>query len=220
MVVTKVLGTNQNVKIIAVILIFFFFSLDALAEGGLEKSFLELISKSSSSLKTCKPVKHDLLLEQSELRKYRNGYVTNKDIELGGLTHNPLDLSVIANDYESTKYLLTKGIKKSHEIVVWIVRYADISILKMALEKGLDPNISSEGMQSGLTEAAMSGLIKEAKLLVKHGANVNYKLGNGAYSLDYSIACGHKKLSQYLIDIGAKMSDKSISLAKKLGLNI
>ena len=191
---------------------------NAFADEEIDNAVFKLITKYATSHEVCKSSKNSLTKEQLYLRSLREKYLSKESIESDVFVHNSLDLAILANDIDVVEKLLKRNVELSDGVVIWLVRYASIDVLKIALENGLDPNISPVGMQSGLIEAVTTGLINETKLLLKYRADINYRLENGRYPLDYSIGCGHKQLSQLLIDQGARMSRSNVQKAKDLGL--
>jgi ankyrin repeat protein len=91
-------------------------------------------------------------------------------------------------------------------------------IVDILINAGVDTNYSWAGKHGGtlLTNAAQFGYLEIVKILIRHGANINYT-GNGDYTAIYrAIIYEHLDVVFYLINNGAKLNDKDISSLSQL----
>lgn len=184
------------------------------AESNMEKAAIELVGKFAGIGKVCESKKSEISPEQKQLRKYRNIYLY-KNFSFEYMSENRLDNAAIANDGKGVAELLRSGSEQSKGLATWLVRYADKETLQIALENGLDPNLTTAGMQSALMDAALTGLIDEAKLLVEYGAKINYRISKGRSALSNAIACKHEKMAQFLVDAGSDVTEKNLIDARR-----
>ena len=86
--------------------------------------------------------------------------------------------------------------------------YGYYEIAKALLEKGAIPNLSNEFTDlPPLSAAAGKGCLEVVKLLVEHGANVNYKGRDNKAALDFSMEAGHGDVAKYLRNIMLELDD-------------
>jgi len=84
----------------------------------------------------------------------------------------------------------------------------DCKIIKEVLEKGADPNYQ-EHMDECVTPlilAAEEGRVEAVKILLAHGANVNWVAKDGAFAMYLASQNGHKEVIDLLIAAGADVN--------------
>ena len=179
----------------------FIVSSDCFSHKVLESAILAVVSDAYQG-QVCAPINEKALATQNELRNILNSDLP--DDFHHDLMGNLLDISAVANDAFRIKRLLEAGIKQSEEFGVWVVRYGSSETLKLALESGFNPNLTEEGMQNSLIEAAIIGDIEKVKILLENGVKIDYRSSNGASALTWANACGHTEIIYFLRAYGAK----------------
>jgi ankyrin repeat protein len=87
-------------------------------------------------------------------------------------------------------------------------------IVKLLLDKGIDPNVPSQEKNIGypgetaLLEAAFWGRLEIAEMLVKHGASVNASAERGIAPLHEAARTQHLELARLLLEHGADVNAK------------
>ena len=80
-------------------------------------------------------------------------------------------------------------------------------VLRLLLDKGVDPNVSGGSGFTPLTYAAMHGSIGDLRLLLKAGANPNQHNVLGDSPLDLAIQFGHDDIMAELIANSARIDE-------------
>ncbi len=87
-------------------------------------------------------------------------------------------------------------------------------IVKLLLDKSIDPNVRSQEKDIGSTgetallEAAFWGRLEIAEMLIKHGANVNARAERGITPLHEAARMQHVELARLLLEHGADVNAK------------
>lgn len=118
--------------------------------------------------------------------------------------------AVMHRDYDAFERLIEQGvdIDTRSEIGETVLIRACVSfhphIVQIILEHGADPNIKAKRSgRSALYWASDRGIIKNIKLLLEYGANVNIKDSYGTTPLHLTSLYGHTEATKLLIDNGA-----------------
>lgn len=96
-------------------------------------------------------------------------------------------------------------------------------IVKLLLDKGSNPDVPSQDEESGfkgetaLLQAASWGRLEIAKILIKHGANVNAKAAWGAVPLHDAARMGNVEVARLLLEHGADVNAKDYEGKTPLG---
>lgn len=131
--------------------------------------------------------------------------------------------SAILNNFKKSLRgtLYDKQRAKPLDLGVAAVAYERADILRLLLNKGLDPNSKDEWGCSFLVTAARKGLLDIVKVLLQRGANPDaWDTCDGLTALMWSIEGDHTQIAQMLIETGANPSIKvgnetALSIARK-----
>jgi ankyrin repeat protein len=108
--------------------------------------------------------------------------------------------------------------------LLYTIQTKDFAYVKQLLEAGANPNAIDKNKANDnrtIIEAARVNSLKIARLLVKHGADVNQKGKKSSTALMVAAHNGHLTMARYLIDKGADVKAKdnegetALSEAKK-----
>lgn len=95
------------------------------------------------------------------------------------------------------------GAIEAPDIVYWS-SLGRAATVKQLLASGGNANVTDAGGYSALAAASENNHLEIVKLLIAHGANVNYK--NGIHTaLSLAKAAGHKEVVEFLISKGGKV---------------
>ena len=96
--------------------------------------------------------------------------------------------------------------------LLYTIQTKDFAYVKQLLEAGANPNAVDKNKvndNTAIDEAARVNSLKIARLLVKHGADVNLKHKEGSTALMTAALNGHLAMARYLIRKGADVNVKS-----------
>jgi ankyrin repeat protein len=87
----------------------------------------------------------------------------------------------------------------------------DPDVLRLLIEARADMNAPDEGSgrRSPLQQAALMGSLEKARLLVKAGAKLEQRDGDGMTALHYAVQGGDKNVVKLLMDSGARPNAKA-----------
>lgn len=130
------------------------------------------------------------------------------------------DMAVVRVWIDAVDHLPSLKYRFGHTILAHACGENQIQMVQMMLQLGFDPNTKSNdgfwyvsdghNVQTPLGYAVKCGHLEIVKLLIKHGANVNFK-GSGEYSAPLALAAlgKHYGLIRFLQEKGAVMDDKA-----------
>jgi ankyrin repeat protein len=93
----------------------------------------------------------------------------------------------------------------TYEAVHKAIKRGDVEALHIALENGMDPNLSNKYGWTILTLAAMKGNTKIGRLLIDRGADLNRRNNGNATALSLAVLCGSKSFVELLLTEGASL---------------
>ncbi|MEI8572653.1 hypothetical protein U737_07815 [Methylomonas sp. LW13] len=122
----------------------------------------------------------------------------------GGKTWKPSDKGLIDKHDPSRRYLMQPDLHKA-------VLDNDLKQIEKLLKSGANIEEMAEG-KSPLLLAINLGLVKAAKVLLSHGANIHVRDSNGASALYFAINSKNAELAELVFNAGLKL-DEAISTA-------
>jgi ankyrin repeat protein len=104
------------------------------------------------------------------------------------------------NSEVAVSSLLTSGAEINAQIMLSAVKFSSPKIVKLLLEHGADPNITTSG-ETAIVPAVLYGEFEITKLLIEHGANIEFQAEDGwRYSGLKSAAMYSNRILKYLLD--------------------
>lgn len=154
---------------------------------------------------------------QTEILKYLLSIGINPDSELNQET--ALGYACSFDSMEALKLLLDNGASADGGSVKGeplndACLYGKTEIAQYLADKGANVNLvykykDGSSTDTALLQAVKSGSYEIIKLLVQHGAEVNYKDADGNTVLMNACMYGSKNIIEYLIQKGAKINDQN-----------
>jgi ankyrin repeat protein len=177
-----------------------------------------------------KPI-HDAI-KANDIDKVKEIVEQGGDINItDGRGRTPLYYAAWLGKKEIAEYLISKGADMTkgaswkgydtplHEAA----KYDHIDIVKLFLDKGVDPNIRNSAGQTPLMHATWECHPEIIGLLVKYGANINLKDKSGQtafhyWALERRDVALYRKTVKTLIENGADVNAKGINNATPLSI--
>lgn len=135
------------------------------------------------------------------------------------LSQDDLNFSLIqaAGRGDMTSFNLALGLganihamdRQGNNAVLLATEGQQSQMLRMLLEKGVDPDARGGSGFTPLTYAAMRGLSRDMRLLLKAGADPNKRNAAGDGPLHLAVAFGHSDLVPLLIAAGARIEERN-----------
>ncbi len=163
-----------------------------------------------------------LYIKNSDLNSLKKYVLEGGNPDQVDKNGNSLLLSaIINNDLVAFKFLLENGANfnfrneqgnpRDRLVVMEQAAIAENEeFLRMLLEKGADPNAFDSYLKYGvLFEAIMTTKIKNVKLLVSYGADINAIGPNGSTPIHSAISINNFEIANYLLDKGADLTIKN-----------
>lgn len=125
-----------------------------------------------------------------------------------GTTFQTLPLNMVNSSLEATRLLIASGADPNErgEGNVLALHNASSEVTKYLISKGADVNlIGAEECSSLMYEVYMHNY-ENVKILIEHGADVNYQSNSDGYtSLHWAARKGDKQLAKMLLESGANI---------------
>lgn len=111
---------------------------------------------------------------------------------------------------EARKKLAEYKIKITKKNFISVIQQNDLTLTKLFLDAGINPNTAVNGAgQTVLTLAASQGSTQIAKALIAKGADVNIKVADGVTPIIFAAQRGHDEILKLLLDNGADPNQKT-----------
>ncbi len=129
---------------------------------------------------------------------------------LGDCCYKPLFLAFKEGHYDIVKFFLANGTNPDgccydgSYFGSWLteaVQRSRLDLIKLLLEKGVDPNKIDVFKRTPLGLAAKNGNLEAIKSLLDKGANPNIKDGFGKFPLEYAIESNHLEIALFLKEL-------------------
>jgi hypothetical protein len=117
-----------------------------------------------------------------------------------------LDLAVAAamgHDHDVRRLLGTSTPELRHIALALACQHGHVKVLKLLLEAGEDPNrynpMGFHAHSTPLHQAALAGHFEVVRMLVQHGARLDFKdIHHSGTAADWAEYAGHKEVAEYL----------------------
>lgn len=127
-----------------------------------------------------------------------------------------LDEASLSGHFDVVKFLIENGAKENRKVehiyipLYWPTLYMStergtsrLAIVRYLLNRGENPNATSEEGRTALHEASFNGHLEIVKILIEKGVNVNAKAKDGSTSLHEASKEGFFDVVEFLIEKGA-----------------
>ena len=123
---------------------------------------------------------------------------------------SPFFWAIIARQEEVIAQLLSMGADAcsssadGRSAIAWVARLGQVSTAQMLLERGASIHDALNTQQTTpLEEAAASGNLPVVELLIRYGADPNYRDRDGWSAIHWAAEEGHQEIVRFLLDHGA-----------------
>ncbi len=147
-----------------------------------------------------------------------------KDVQSPGLQDTlgatPVDFAVMADDVEALERFTQMGYPlttRDGTLLHGAAMFGSPALIQYLVDRNVGVNVQTAYGATPLMVAASANRLVVVRLLLVEGANPNLHVTSGEGALQYALACGYTPTVEALLDAGAVVDEKAMTIADKTG---
>ncbi len=147
-----------------------------------------------------------------------------KDVQSPGLQDTvgatPIDFAVMADDVDALDRFAQMGYPlttRDGTLLHGAAMFGSPALIEYLVNRHVGVNGQTAYGATPLMVAASANRLEVVRLLLVEGANPNLHVTGGEGALQYALACGYTPTVEALLDAGAVVDEKAMTIAEKTG---